>query len=74
MTQTPPPPDPTLALDAAVRIAAEAVVGSVSVRLVTADRVVEALARAGWLHDPAEIDRLRNRVAELEEDVARCVD
>jgi hypothetical protein len=37
---------------------------------IAARQVVTGLARAGWLHDPAEMDAARARIAELETAVA----
>lgn len=58
MTDTPTVPD------AAVRIATDAARWLTEVPV--ARTVLAALAADGWLHDPAEVDRLRARVAELE--------
>ncbi len=55
MTDTPPTPD------AAVQIVAGALDdrGVPGYTGALARRVVAALARAGWLHEPAEVERLR---------------
>ena len=60
MTETPAP-------DAAEAIANEAL-GTVDNR--DARTVVTALDAAGWLHDPAEIERLRGELAAAESTIA----
>jgi hypothetical protein len=58
--------------DAAVRIAFEAVTRLVSLSPVAdiphsaARAAIVALARAGWLHDPVEVERLRGELAAAE--------
>jgi hypothetical protein len=70
MTPTPVP-------DAAVQIAAETLrLNSVSIGTPEdfAHVVVDALASAGWLHDPDEVERLRAEVAALRLVVAAAVE
>lgn len=60
-----PPPQPP-SPDAAARIVRKALDEDVTGMVAEeAAAVVDALARAGWLHDPAEVAALRLRVAEL---------
>lgn len=54
------------AYDAAVEIAHQAVDGGYGPRD-RAEDIVAALARAGWLHDPGEVERLRAVAAQVEE-------